>query len=356
MSVSLCRRAMSALSPITSRTYRLIADYKYDEYAIEHSYEAGNEDYVPNCVSLELKYSREATVCGHNTIPCKPTDFLVLQLPLHICVVCSALHKSKYFAYLDLNSNNFQLSTDSDIFPEKQHFFQQFLKLRFPSSATGLAPCYVIKAKCAACLVEVHLNTAQRNCVFLGFVILRSVTRNVNSLLVQFHLLKKCTVFIDMNRKRNVLGKLLLFADEDVDIDYRISASTISNFDPDVLTVVKDKIEHVHLPPQSPDIDWKQKAEEFWLHQLIRIPFSQVNMKVYIIIIIIIYTQSSALLRGSAPSRAAKTTQRVARKTPPLVYREPVVSSVTEHGPRSAKNPVAELGKRSLTVEIIGFK
>ncbi|KAG8314080.1 hypothetical protein J6590_100635 [Homalodisca vitripennis] len=51
--------------------------------------------------------------------------------------------------------------------------------------------------------------------------------------------------------------------------------------------------------------------------------------------------------RGSAPSRAAKTTQRVARKTPPLVYREPVVSSVTEHGARSAKSPVAELGKRS---------
>ncbi|KAG8286289.1 hypothetical protein J6590_063386 [Homalodisca vitripennis] len=50
--------------------------------------------------------------------------------------------------------------------------------------------------------------------------------------------------------------------------------------------------------------------------------------------------------RGSAPSRAAKTTQR-ARKTPPLVYREPVVSSVTEHGARSAKTPVAELGKRS---------
>ncbi|KAG8277258.1 hypothetical protein J6590_047132 [Homalodisca vitripennis] len=46
---------------------------------------------------------------------------------------------------------------------------------------------------------------------------------------------------------------------------YRISASTISNFVPDVLTVVKDKIEHVHLPPPS-EIDWKQKAEEFWVN------------------------------------------------------------------------------------------
>ncbi|KAG8334853.1 hypothetical protein J6590_081443 [Homalodisca vitripennis] len=116
-------------------------------------------------------------------------------------------------------------------------------------------------------LVEAHLNTAQRKCVFLGFVILRSVTRDLNSLLVQFHILKKCSVFIDMDRKRNVLAKLLLFADEEMDEDvdiaatgesyrslafqYRISASTISNFVPDVLTVVKDKIEHVHLPPPS---------------------------------------------------------------------------------------------------------
>ncbi|KAG8323958.1 hypothetical protein J6590_103764, partial [Homalodisca vitripennis] len=61
--------------------------------------------------------------------------------------------------------------------------------------------------------------------------------------------------------------------------------------------------------------------------------------------------------RGSAPSRAARTTQRgqglstqrVARKTHPLVNREPVVSSVTEHGARSAESPVAELGKRSLS-------
>ncbi|KAG8288640.1 Anoctamin-8 [Homalodisca vitripennis] len=58
------------------------------------------------------------------------------------------------------------------------------VKLRFPSSATGLAPCYVIKAQCATSLVEAHLNTAQRKCVFLGFVILRSVTRELNSLLV----------------------------------------------------------------------------------------------------------------------------------------------------------------------------
>ncbi|KAG8256580.1 hypothetical protein J6590_065292 [Homalodisca vitripennis] len=83
-------------------------------------------------------------------------------------------------------------------------------QLRFPSSATGLAACYVIKAKCAACFVEAHLNTAQRKSVFLGFVILRSVTRNLNSLLVQFHLLKKCTVFIDMDRRRNVLARFLL--------------------------------------------------------------------------------------------------------------------------------------------------
>ncbi|KAG8266057.1 hypothetical protein J6590_079976 [Homalodisca vitripennis] len=30
-------------------------------------------------------------------------------------------------------------------------------------------------------------------------------------------------------------------------------------------SVVKDKIEHVHLPPPS-EIDWKQKAEEFWVN------------------------------------------------------------------------------------------
>ncbi|KAG8335126.1 hypothetical protein J6590_076071 [Homalodisca vitripennis] len=99
------------------------------------------------------------------------------------------------------------------------------LKLRFPSSATGLAPCYVIKAKCAACLVEAHLNTAQRKSVFLGCHFTQ-----------RFWLRENHTV-----------------------------PSTISNFVPDVLTVVKDIIEHVHLPPPS-EIDWKQKAEEFWVN------------------------------------------------------------------------------------------
>ncbi|KAG8329361.1 hypothetical protein J6590_088269 [Homalodisca vitripennis] len=103
----------------------------------------------------------------------------------------------------------------------------QGFKLRFPSSATGLAPCYVIKAKCAAWLVEAHLNTAQRKCVFLGFVILRSVTSDLNSLLVQFHILKKCSVFIDMDRKRNVLAKLLLFADEEMDEDVDIAVTLL---------------------------------------------------------------------------------------------------------------------------------
>ncbi|KAG8268919.1 hypothetical protein J6590_014492 [Homalodisca vitripennis] len=102
------------------------------------------------------------------------------------------------------------------------------LKLRFPSSAIGLAACYVIKAKCAACLVEAHLNTALRKSVFLGFVILRSVTRDLTLPSSSFILKKKCTVFIDMDRKRNVLAKLLLFADEEMDEDVDIAVTLLS--------------------------------------------------------------------------------------------------------------------------------
>ncbi|KAJ8939899.1 hypothetical protein NQ318_023239 [Aromia moschata] len=45
---------------------------------------------------------------------------------------------------------------------------------------------------------------------------------------------------------------------------YRISSSTISNFIPIVLKVLKTKLQSKFLPPVS-QINWKEKAEQFWM-------------------------------------------------------------------------------------------
>ncbi|KAG8252188.1 hypothetical protein J6590_064219 [Homalodisca vitripennis] len=188
----------------------------------------------------------------------------------------------------------------------------QVLKLRFPSSATGLAACHVIKAKCAACLVEAYLNTAQRKCVFLGFVILRSVTRDLNCRLHNW--------IRDDFIERNLKG-LVTHLQHELPTQNMIPLAYVGGY---------AKAEGFKV--RSSFTDYFNGA--YYSNKIKALPAARCVID---------------CSRGSAPSRAAKTTQR-ARKTPPLVYREPVVSSVTEHGARSAKSPVAELGKRSLTV------